>query len=252
MPERETLHNFGATGATLAIHLAIHEIEKIVEELLPLYGADCPVAIVFRATWPDERVLRGTLSSIAGRTGQNPIERTAIIFVGRSLAAEEFRESSLYDASYQRRYRGAANERLCIVSVRTKSGGSFLPDQGGGVGGYGKETSLSFFHQLSVPIEHQHFQRHPGPRNHVRGRLVGRRGDRVADRHPFAQGQLKSLKDSVRLAIAVANGSAAPALTATAARVSRSAAPRPECRSSILAASLAHLTPPAIVTRGTG
>jgi precorrin-4/cobalt-precorrin-4 C11-methyltransferase len=106
MPERETLHNFGATGATLAIHLAIHEIEKIVEELLPLYGADCPVAIVFRATWPDERVLRGTLSSIAGELAKNPIERTAIIFVGRSLAAEEFRESSLYDASYQRRYRG--------------------------------------------------------------------------------------------------------------------------------------------------
>jgi precorrin-4/cobalt-precorrin-4 C11-methyltransferase len=106
MPERETLANFGATGATLAIHLAIHEIEKIVDELSPFYGANCPVAIVFRASWPDERILRGTLSSIAAELASNPIERTAIIFVGHTLAAEDFRESSLYDASYQRRFRG--------------------------------------------------------------------------------------------------------------------------------------------------
>jgi len=106
MPKRETLTNFGATGATLAIHLAIHEIDAIVEELSPLYGDDCPVAIVFRASWPDQRILRGTLASIAADLAENPIERTAIIFVGRSLAAEDFRESSLYDAYYQRRFRG--------------------------------------------------------------------------------------------------------------------------------------------------
>ncbi|MGE3366418.1 MAG: precorrin-4 C(11)-methyltransferase [Rhizobiaceae bacterium] len=106
MPDRETLANFGATGATLAIHLAIHEIDKIVEELTPLYGSDCPVAIVFRASWPNERILRGTLASIASELAKDPIERTAIIFVGRSLASEDFRESSLYDAYYQRRFRG--------------------------------------------------------------------------------------------------------------------------------------------------
>ena len=106
MPERETLANFGATGATLAIHLAIHEIDRIVEDLTPLYGADCPVAIVFRASWPDERIVRGTLSSIAEELAKKPIERTAIIFVGHALAVEDFRESSLYDAHYQRRFRG--------------------------------------------------------------------------------------------------------------------------------------------------
>ena len=106
MPERETLTRFGATGATLAIHLAIHAIDQIVEQLTPLYGADCPVAIVFRASWPDERILRGTLADIAEKLAADPMERTAIIFVGRSLAAEEFRESSLYDAAYQRRFRG--------------------------------------------------------------------------------------------------------------------------------------------------
>jgi precorrin-4/cobalt-precorrin-4 C11-methyltransferase len=106
MPSGETLAAFGATGATLAIHLAIHAIERVVEELSPLYGADCPVAVVFHASWPDERVVRGTLGRIAAELEKNPIERTAIIFVGKSLAAEGFRESSLYDAYYQRRFRG--------------------------------------------------------------------------------------------------------------------------------------------------
>ncbi len=106
MPPGETLAGFGRTGATLAIHLAIHAIDRIVAELTPLYGGDCPVAIVFRASWPDERVLKATLATIEAELAANPIERTALIFVGRSLAAEDFTESSLYDAYYQRRFRG--------------------------------------------------------------------------------------------------------------------------------------------------
>ncbi|PSJ63762.1 precorrin-4 C(11)-methyltransferase [Pseudaminobacter soli (ex Li et al. 2025)] len=106
MPEKENLAAFGATGATLAIHLAIHAIDRVVEELTPLYGADCPVAIVFHASWPDERVLHGTLGNIAAKLAEDPIERTALIFVGPSLAAQDFRESSLYDPDYQRRFRG--------------------------------------------------------------------------------------------------------------------------------------------------
>jgi precorrin-4/cobalt-precorrin-4 C11-methyltransferase len=106
MPVGETLAGFGRTGATLAIHLAIHAIGEIVAELTPLYGADCPVAVVFRATWPEERVVRGTLADIEEKLAADPIERSAIVFVGRGLAAEGFRESSLYDAYYQRRFRG--------------------------------------------------------------------------------------------------------------------------------------------------
>jgi precorrin-4/cobalt-precorrin-4 C11-methyltransferase len=106
MPTGETLAAFGATGATLAIHLAIHAVDRVVAELTPLYGGDCPVAVVFHASWPDERIVRGTLATIAETLAADPIERTAIIFVGRSLAAEGFRESSLYDAHYQRRFRG--------------------------------------------------------------------------------------------------------------------------------------------------
>jgi len=106
MPNNETLENFGATGATLAIHLAIHALAKVVEDLTPLYGADCPVAIVVKASWPDERIVRGTLATIEAQVAAEPIERTALIFVGPSLGASDFRESSLYDPTYQRRFRG--------------------------------------------------------------------------------------------------------------------------------------------------
>lgn len=106
MPEGETLANFAATGTTLAIHLAIHALNRVVAELIPHYGPDCPVAIVARASWPDERILRGTLSTIEAEMAKDPIERTALILVGPGLGAEDFRESALYSADYQRRFRG--------------------------------------------------------------------------------------------------------------------------------------------------
>ena len=108
MPAGETLAGFGATGATLAIHLAIHGLERVVAELTPLYGADCPVAIVYHASWPDEAIITGTLADIAERFAEAPVERTAIIFVGRGLGSADFRKSALYDAAYQRRFRGRA------------------------------------------------------------------------------------------------------------------------------------------------
>jgi precorrin-4/cobalt-precorrin-4 C11-methyltransferase len=106
MPEGETLAAFAATGATLAIHLAIHAIDKVVETLAPLYGEDCPVVVVAEASRPEERIVRGTLADIAAKIAADPIERTALILVGRALAAEDFRESALYDADYHRRFRG--------------------------------------------------------------------------------------------------------------------------------------------------
>ncbi|HTM77457.1 MAG TPA: precorrin-4 C(11)-methyltransferase [Devosia sp.] len=105
MPPRETLANFATSGATLAIHLAIHALDRVVMELTPLYGPDCPAAIVARASWPDEQVLRGTLVDIEARLADHPIERTAIIFVGPGLAADQFRDSALYSADYPRRFR---------------------------------------------------------------------------------------------------------------------------------------------------
>ena len=109
MPEGERLAAYAATGATLAIHLAIHALETVVAELMPHYGADCPVAVVARASWPDERIVRGTLGTIAAMIAVDPIERTAIILVGRALGAADFRESALYDPDYRRRFRGGAS-----------------------------------------------------------------------------------------------------------------------------------------------
>jgi precorrin-4/cobalt-precorrin-4 C11-methyltransferase len=106
MPAGETLTQFGATGATLAIHLAIHALDRVVSDLTPLYGTECPVAIVVKASWHDERIVRGTLGDIEAKVAAEPIERTAIIFVGPSLSSTDFRESYLYDATYQRRFRG--------------------------------------------------------------------------------------------------------------------------------------------------
>ena len=105
MPEGETLAAFGATGATLAIHLAIHSLERIVAELTPLYGANCPVAIVAHASWPEQAIIRATLGTVE-QAFDPAIERTAIIFVGKGLDAEDFRDSALYDPHYQRRFRG--------------------------------------------------------------------------------------------------------------------------------------------------
>ncbi|WP_036288974.1 precorrin-4 C(11)-methyltransferase [Methylosinus sp. PW1] len=105
MPETETLAAFAAARATMAIHLSIHSLERVVDELTPFYGADCPIALVYRASWPDERIVRGTLATIEALVGEAPMERTALILVGEALAAEDFRESALYDAGYDRRFR---------------------------------------------------------------------------------------------------------------------------------------------------
>jgi precorrin-4/cobalt-precorrin-4 C11-methyltransferase len=109
MPEGERLAAFAETRATLAIHLAIHALDHVVEQLKPCYGEDCPVAVVADASRQGERIVRGTLGDIAAKLAAQPIERTALILVGRALAAEDFRDSALYDADYRRRFRGGAS-----------------------------------------------------------------------------------------------------------------------------------------------
>ncbi len=105
MPESENLAAFARTGATLAIHLSIHALDRLVAELTPILGGDCPVAIVFRASWPEQKIVRGVLADIAARFAEAPVERSALVLVGRALAAQDFRESALYDNDYLRRYR---------------------------------------------------------------------------------------------------------------------------------------------------
>lgn len=103
MPDGETLENFARTGATLAIHLSVHVLADVQARLTPHYGPDCPVAVVFRASWPDQRIHRATLATIDPTIGEG--ERTALILVGHALGAEDFDDSRLYAGDYDRRYR---------------------------------------------------------------------------------------------------------------------------------------------------
>ncbi|MEM9354865.1 MAG: precorrin-4 C(11)-methyltransferase [Pseudomonadota bacterium] len=102
MPEGEDLATLGRSGATLAIHLSIRNLKHIERELTPHYGADCPVIVVYRATWPDEQIIRGTLADIAAKIRTAKITRTALVLVGPVLAENQnFRDSALYDAAHE-------------------------------------------------------------------------------------------------------------------------------------------------------
>ncbi|GHH63632.1 precorrin-4 C(11)-methyltransferase [Kitasatospora indigofera] len=102
MPEGEDLATLGLSRALLVLHLAAGYVDDVVEELLPHYGADCPAAVVAMASRPDELVLRGTLADIAGQVKAAGVVRTAVILVGRTLGAEQFRDSHLYSAERER------------------------------------------------------------------------------------------------------------------------------------------------------
>ncbi|MBC8038508.1 MAG: precorrin-4 C(11)-methyltransferase [Rhizobiales bacterium] len=101
MPPGEALEELGRSGATLAIHLSIRNLGYIERALTPHYGADCPVVVVYRVTWPDQMVIRATLSTIAKKVRAAKLTRTALILVGPVLDAREFRDSALYDAGHE-------------------------------------------------------------------------------------------------------------------------------------------------------
>jgi len=105
MPAGEELASLAKSGATLAIHLSIANLARVVRELTPHYGADCPAAVVHRASWPDQRILRGTLATIRALAMAARMTRTALILVGRVLDAAAFAESRLYDPAHSHLFR---------------------------------------------------------------------------------------------------------------------------------------------------
>lgn len=102
MPEGEDLATLGRSRSTMVLHLAVQRIAELVPELTPAYGADCPVAVVARASHDDEVVLRGTLADIAGQVEKAGVVRTAVIVVGAVLTASNFPDSHLYSAARDR------------------------------------------------------------------------------------------------------------------------------------------------------
>ena len=98
MPAGETLENFARTGATLAIHLGVRNLREIERQLIPYYGADCPAVIAYRVGWPDQMLIRGTISDIRGKARDQKITRTALILIGPALREVlDFKDSALYD-----------------------------------------------------------------------------------------------------------------------------------------------------------
>lgn len=96
MPTGEDLTTLGKTGATLAIHLSVNNLAKVVRELTPNYGEDCPVVVAYRVSWPDEQFIQGTLGDIRQKVKQSGITRTALIMVGRVFGNAGFDDSRLY------------------------------------------------------------------------------------------------------------------------------------------------------------
>src|SRR5262245_54789788 len=108
MPEREQLAELAKHGATLALFLSITLLEDVTRALIPAYGADCPVAVVHKASWPDQQIVRGTLADIREQVRARKIRTQSLILVGRVLTAEHFAESRLYAADFSHRYRRAS------------------------------------------------------------------------------------------------------------------------------------------------
>ncbi len=100
MPEGEDLARLGASGATLAIHLSVRNLRRVVADLTPHYGADCPAAVVYRASWPDQKIVRGTLADIRAKVRAAKIPRTALVLGGRVLEETDFSDSKLYDPTH--------------------------------------------------------------------------------------------------------------------------------------------------------
>jgi precorrin-4/cobalt-precorrin-4 C11-methyltransferase len=115
MPARETLEVLGASGATLAIHLSVRNIGYVETALTPHYGADCPVVIVYRATWPDEEIIRTTLAEMRTRVREEKITRTALIFVGRVFAETSFQPSRLYAPTFAHLLRNAGKKKSRVT-----------------------------------------------------------------------------------------------------------------------------------------
>ena len=105
MPAGEELASLAQHKATMAIHLGVKNLEKIIDELSPHYGSDCPIAVIHRASWPDQDWVQGTLEDILAKVQAKGFKRTALILVGRVLSNDNFSDSSLYRAGHAHLYR---------------------------------------------------------------------------------------------------------------------------------------------------
>ncbi len=172
MPPRETLAAFGATRATLVLHLSIQALDRVVAELIPSYGADCPIAVVVRATWPDERIVRATLGTILQEIAKEPPERSALIIVGEALGVGRFpRQRAL-----RRELSPPLSRRRSVVNARRNR----MADQ------------------AAIAVEHRDLKLDRRIAKHLRRACPGRLGDRVSERDAIVLRMTEGLCGRVR------------------------------------------------------
>ncbi len=104
MPEKEELDILAQSRSTLCLFLSVHKIDEVAQELARFYGSDCPIAVVFHASWPDQRIIRGTLEDIATKVESADIRKTAMIVVGQALS-RDIPVSKLYHRQFTHGYR---------------------------------------------------------------------------------------------------------------------------------------------------
>jgi precorrin-4/cobalt-precorrin-4 C11-methyltransferase len=109
MPEKEELKHLAQTRSTLCLFLSVHKMAEVADELARWYGADCPIAVVFHASWPDEKIIRGELNNIAVKIENAEIKKTAMIVVGQALL-RDIPVSKLYHQSFSHGYRQGSAE----------------------------------------------------------------------------------------------------------------------------------------------
>ncbi len=107
MPEKEKLEDLARHQATLALFLSITLLREVTKSLIPSYGEGCPIVVVHKATWPDQKIVRGILSDICAKVRAAKITSTSMVLVGRVLTSEDFAESRLYAADFSHRFRKA-------------------------------------------------------------------------------------------------------------------------------------------------
>lgn len=104
MPEEQNLRKLAKTHSTLCIFLSTHKLSQVAATLSAHYGADCPVALVYKASWPDQTIIKGTLADIAIKVCESGIKKTAMIIVGPALS-RDIPASRLYDPAFSHQYR---------------------------------------------------------------------------------------------------------------------------------------------------
>ena len=121
MPETERLEVLGAAKATLAIHLSVRNLAYVEEALTPHYGPDCPVVVIYRATWPDEEIIATTLAEMRAHVRAAKITRTALVFVGPVFGQAQFRDSRLYDKGFAHILRNKGKKRAVQAETMASS-----------------------------------------------------------------------------------------------------------------------------------